>query len=374
MRKLAALLDFPARDLDRVPHAIEEALLDFGGAKNFEIETIIVCHSLADVDRVLERGRSRHLHVQTEHQFREFVRREDVDGILDLLGVEVRAVDHHALRDECNISGKSYYGPKLNLNEIVGQVQDITPRVVSVVADGKHCGKTLISMHLAAALRELGHSPLVVSIERSPDTIDDRPNLKSDYIRARRKNIAARHIMRIGDWFLGVARMEHSILPEPEYDYVIVDNSGASIAPIKPDLIVEVGNWSHESLVPRLFGRTEIIRPTPLRKSKSTLDVTYDVECEIDRTVGDPLQEGALAIGLFLYRGLTREAVAKILPSNPFSVIMTKEVDLRQKLNVYSNIELLVTDDYTAERYRPFFNTIVIVSPRITNLGIERFL
>jgi hypothetical protein len=357
--RLLALLDFPARDLDHDLGALARACCVFGAQSTSELTPIIVCRDRVELQRAASRGRSRAILLSALVPDLPALSL-DCDGLLNLLGFatlgELR--NPNAVFEWCAEWNKEYFGT--SHRDASPHVRKLDAPVISIIAPSKHSGKTLATAHLHATLALRGIAAHVVSVERSPPRLLGLENPKSDYVRLSRSGISATHALRIGDWAPGMAAIEEA-LTVPNCDCVIIDNSGGSVAPVQPAIIISMDG--NATVANRLFA--EEARGFELVCSGDECEmgqITYAIETTLVERLGargDPQTTAAL----FLHRHLHPGLLPREFSGTPILTWSRSEADLDSM--PIGRDTLLITDDYQGSRFLARFSAVAILRVQI---------
>lgn len=345
--KLAVLLDFSSRDLMLDAVSMKQALSLHGAPATAELAFIVVSSSLADLARLPDSlGAPWPLDVDTKLR--------GYDGVLSLLGLEVlgSAAAYNDLEARCRDLGLLYFGPT-GADNIA--LRKALPSVISIVGATKHAGKTIVAEHLYRAVQAVGLHAHIFSVERSPQQIDANDNPRSDYVRLARRGAKVSHVLRTGDLAPGLAMIPP--LQLPECDVLIIDNSGASIAPYRSQFSIEVGPVPSQALA---------LNPT-ISERKLRLccgaegegDIAMELAASLVDSHGD-LQDGAIA--MLLHRCLLPSHLPSSLQQS-IRALTRDENELASLLEAHK-CSWIITDDYQWRRYEA-------TGARVRHLEIE---
>jgi hypothetical protein len=205
-----------------------------------------VCSSIIECRRVESNYGGYHAVLMSDVP--NFVSQQRGAAIVNLLGIEAGSVvDFSNIERAARSQGSMYFGPDL---QAAGDIRafGLSGHVISIAADGKHWGKTLLAAGLSRQLSRREREVTVISIERSPKLLARHPNPKSDAVRLSELGYRAKHWMRFGDDIRGVARVAVAEPIETDSErIIIIDNSGASVAPVRADIGIILGDPTGET-------------------------------------------------------------------------------------------------------------------------------
>lgn len=116
--------------------------------------------------------------------------------------------------------------------------------VISIVGDSKSVGKTTLASSMAQYLAAKGETVTIVSVERSPLLLPSgRLNQSSDCNTHRAVGLRVVHFQRFGELLPYVPHIADD--PKSRFSrlrgVVIVDNSGASVLPVRSHVVIRLG-------------------------------------------------------------------------------------------------------------------------------------
>ena len=200
----------------------------------------------------------------------------------------------------------------------------------------------------------------MLSVERSPIYINGVPNPKSDCIRLRSEGLEAHHTLRVGDWAPRIARLDHVGAWLESRSVLIVDNSGGSIAPVRPTLMIGINADPVEQFEPMettSFCRLEMAREAPL------LNNQYRIGLEVVPGPTSRLDPVGKAICYFVLSSLDIQMGERLYPQCNIVGLAQSEAELTS--GKFPEDVGLITDDYLSDRYASKFRFVSRVKAQI---------
>jgi hypothetical protein len=303
---------------------------------------------------------------------RKLIRRSHLSVVINLLGLEAGTrTDFEGIKRTALESGSHYFGPALQ-----GPITDrglicFDRPVISIAAGSKHSGKTLLASALSLEMMRRGWSVTIVSVERSPKTIGLLHNSKSDTIRLDRLGHHAKHWLRIGDRYRGVARIvqAEALSKEDSKNIILVDNSGASVAPVKAEIGIMVGRTMGETTnVLQLFSDRTVLVGNELKTEGFELGhVSLSYRVAFSQLLS--MQPSSRHFVYLLYNGGGAINAIRELVNVDIVQFVTLESQL-SKIHI-RRFDVLITDDYDWQRLSTYTDNIIQIAVTIDKIDIS---
>lgn len=346
---VCVLLDFSSRDIDCASDEFREFFAGAYPDLPAPSRVVVVCADDHEVERTKARSAHKAARLATTSDAEALAESLIGHTLVDFIGADSITPEMlEAFRAACRARGLNYAAP----------VRQAAPArlartVIEIAAPGKHYGKTLVADALLRQATQRGVEGCILSIERSPASIDGEDNPRSDFVRLRRRGAQALHVQRYGNLSPHAARIDLStVAGEALPDLVIIDNSGGSHAQLACDLAIFLEQPNPE--LAAISGAHIVVRPQfddgPLADNhyRTSLRRTSALR---------PAGAEYKAVALLLQRGLSASAAEALFPDLQL-VLVTSDAQHAVEAAQESGARILVTDDYAPAKYEDVFAEI----------------
>jgi hypothetical protein len=363
------LIDYASRHLISEFDIVAFSQVEFSIPETKICSIYVVCADEIEYDRA-KRNSGPHGAVIVSN-VRRLIRRKRPSVVINLLGVEAGTrADFEEIKRTALESDSQYFGPNLQGPTTEQELICFDSPVISIAAGSKHSGKTLLASAISREMMRRGWNVTIISVERSPKTIGLLHNAKSDTIRLDRLGHHAKHWLRIGDRYRGVARIvQAETLPKADLkNIILVDNSGASVAPVKADIGIMVGKTMGEtSNILQLFSNRKVLIGG--KAKVDGFDLGYaSVGYRVTFSRLPSIEPSTRYFVYLLYNGDGAFDAIRELVVVDIIKYVTSESEL-SKMRIRPS-DVLITDDYDWQRLSTYTDNIIQIAVTMDNIDI----